>query len=116
MRIKDKKLVWNIMLQDFNSNKIKATNIFPQSFIEELYKEVAKKKSIKTKQDLVEYVDFWAKHKYLSRAEFEICIGGLFSKYPEEFEKIDAYFQIKMNLNHIVAYIIDELQIKNLED
>lgn len=116
MRIKNKKLVWNIMLHDFTSNKIKATNIFSTNFIENLYKEVAKKKSIKTKQDLTEYVDSWAKYKYLSRTEFEICVGGLFSKYPEEFEKIDAYFQIKMNLNHIVAYIIDELQIKNLED
>ena len=50
-------------------------------------------------------------YHYWSRSEYEIAVGGLHSKYPENFEKIDAYHQLEMNLDHIVDYINDYLEM-----
>ena len=50
-------------------------------------------------------------YHYWSRSEYEIAVGGLHSKYPENFEKIDAYYQLEMNLDHIVNYINDYLEM-----
>lgn len=49
---------------------------------------------------------------YWSRCECEIAVGDLFAKYPDEYEKIDAFRQIEMNLDRMVEYIIRELDIK----
>ena len=44
MKIKNKKLVWNVLLHDFNSDKIITYNVFGDEFKENLYKEYRKKK------------------------------------------------------------------------
>lgn len=100
------RLEWNVLMQDFNSGKIKNYNIFRNDFILEI--QSAK---IKTYLELREYIDNWAKYHYWSRTEYEISVGGLFSKYPDEFEKIDIYRQIKMNLDRITEYVNNKLQI-----
>ena len=38
-------------------------------------------------------------------------VGGLFAKHPEEFEKIDIYRQIEMNLDRITEYVNKELRL-----
>ena len=110
MRIKNKKLVWNVLLHDFNSDKIITYNAFGDEFKENLYKEYRKKK-INNKLELKEYIKSKMMYHYWSRSEYEIAIGGLHSKYPENFEKIDAYHQLEMNLDHIVDYINDYLEM-----
>lgn len=50
-------------------------------------------------------------YHYWSKTECEIVIGGLHCKYLDEFEKIDMYRQIEMNLDKIVKYVIDEMCI-----
>ena len=110
MRIKNKKLVWNVLLHDFNSDKIITYNVFGDEFKENLYKEYRKKK-INNKLELKEYIKSKMMYRYWSRSEYEIAVGGLYSKHPENFEKIDAYYQLEMNLDHIVDYINDYLEM-----
>ena len=110
MRIKNKKLVWNVLLHDFNSDKIITYNVFGDEFKENLYKEYRKKK-INNKLELKEYIKSKMMYHYWSRSKYEIAVGGLHSKYPENFEKIDAYHQLEMNLDHIVDYINDYLEM-----
>ena len=110
MRIKNKKLVWNVLLHDFNSDKIITYNVFGDEFKENLYKEYRKKK-INNKLELKEYIKSKMMYHYWSRSEYEIAVGGLHSKHPENFEKIDAYYQLEMNLDHIVDYINDYLEM-----
>ena len=110
MRIKNKKLVWNVLLHDFNSDKIITYNVFSDEFKENLYKEYRKKK-INNTLELKEYIKSKMMYRYWSRSEYEIAVGGLHSKHPENFEKIDAYYQLEMNLDHIVDYINDYLEM-----
>lgn len=54
-------------------------------------------------------------YHYWSKTECEMAIGPLwFNKLEdlEQFEKIDMYRQIEMNLDRIVEYIINTMQIK----
>lgn len=110
MRIKNKKLVWNVLLHDFNSDKIITYNVFSDEFKENLYKEYRKKK-INNKLELKEYIKSKMMYRYWSRCEYEIAVGGIHSKHPENFEKIDVYYQLEMNLDHIVDYINDYLEM-----
>lgn len=110
MRVKNKKLVWNVLLHDFNSDKIITYNVFSDEFKENLYKEYRKKK-INNKLELKEYIKSKMMYRYWSRSEYEIAVGGIHSKHPENFEKIDAYYQLEMNLDHIVDYINDYLEM-----
>lgn len=110
MKIKNKKLVWNVLLHDFNSDKIITYNVFSNEFKENLYKEYRKKK-INNKLELKEYIKSKMMYRYWSRCEYEIAVGGIHSKHPENFEKIDAYYQLEMNLDHIVDYINDYLEM-----
>lgn len=103
------KLEWNVLIHDFNKDKIEKYNIFRADLFEDI-----KKAKCKTFVELRETIDKWAKYHYWSRAEFEIAVGGLFSKYPEKFEKIDIYRQIEMNLDRITEYVGKNLRI--LED
>ena len=44
---------------------------------------------------------------YMSRAEYEILVSGLFDK--DDAEKIDVWYQLEMNIDAIVEYIIGNL-------
>lgn len=103
-------LEWNVLIYDFNSRKIKFYNIFRNDFILEI-RNKSKSKKIKTYLELKEYINNWAKYYYWSKIEYEIAMGGLFSAYPDEFEKMDIYKQITMNLDRITEYVNNKLQI-----
>lgn len=103
-------LEWNVLIYDLNSRKIKLYNIFRNDFILEI-RNKSKSKKIKTYLELKEYINNWAKYYYWSKTEYEIAVGGLFSEYPDEFEKIDIYKQIEMNLDRITEYVNNKLQI-----
>ena len=102
-------LEWNVLIHDFNKDKIKKYNIFRADLFEDI-----KNAKCKTFGELREIIDKWAKYHYWSRAEYEIVVGGLFSKYPEKFEKIDIYRQIEINLDRITEYVGKNLGV--LED
>lgn len=103
---KMKKMKWNVLYFDFNRDKIDNYNILRESLVEDI-----NKKNPKNLLELREVIDKWAKYNYWSKAEYEIAVGGLFSKNLKEFEKIDIYRQIKMNLDRITEYVNNKLQI-----
>lgn len=110
MKIKNINLEWNVLYEDFNNKKIKTYNIFNNDFIKELHNKF-KKKEIKSLSELKNFIKKWAMYHYWSRCEWEICVGGLFSKYPDEFEKIDIYTQIEINLDRITDYVNIKLKL-----
>ena len=109
MRLKGKVLELYELNYSWNDKKIIPYNIFGSDYIEKLYKEF-KKKNIKSKNDLKEFTLLYLR-KYWSRCEYEIAVGGLHSKYPEEFEKIDVFKQVEMNIDRITEYVIQELKM-----
>lgn len=110
MKIKNVNLEWNVLYEDFNSKTVKPYNILGGSFVEELAKEI-KKCKIENREQLKEYLKRDFMYHYWSKCEFEIAVGGLFAKYPDQFEKIDVWYQIEMNFDHIIDYIINKMRL-----
>lgn len=98
-------LEWNVIQYDINDKKLVKFNIFNHYRFYEDVKKLLKQYKNKNefaeelKKDLMYY--FWCK------AEYEILISGLFSKDPNETEKIDIYDQIILNYDRFVNYILD---------
>ena len=109
MRIKGINLEWYVIAHDFNSDKIVPYNIFYNSFVENVHKEIRKKK-ITNYNELKEYIYHWSKYHYWSKVEHEIVVSGLCSKQDKE-EKIDVDWQIQMNLDRITEYVINKCKI-----
>lgn len=103
-------LEWNVILADLNSRKIKNYNVL-YGYNEDIYKEYTKGK-IKTLEELKNYLKLTLQRQYWCRYEYEIAVGGLSSKYPEDYEKIDAFRQIEMNLDRITEYVNWKMQLK----
>ena len=112
MRIKNKNLEWNVLMADFNTKKIKNYNVLSYELVDRLHTKIVKKKEITNYEELKEDVRRWCMYYYWSKTECEIAVGNLFAKYPDEFEKIDAFRQIEMNLDRMCEYIIRKLDIK----
>lgn len=110
MKIKNVNLKWNVMRHDFNENKIKPYNILGYSFAEDLAKDI-KKEKITNREQLKEYLKKDFMYHYWSKSECEIAVGGLFSKHPDEYEKIDIWYQIEMNFDNIIDYIILKMDL-----
>jgi hypothetical protein len=111
MKIKKVNVEYYTMRHDFNSKKIVRENIIGSSLIEDIAKEV-KKGKITNLKELEEYLKRKFMYHYWCKSEFEIGVGGLFSKYPEEFEKIDGWFQIEKNLPMITKSINTEMELR----
>lgn len=109
MRIKNANLKWNVLYYDSNTSKITPYNILGYSFAEELAKEV-KKYKIENREQLKEHLKREFMYHYWSKSECEMAMGGLYTKY-EDFEKIDMWYQIEMNLDNIVDYIILNMRL-----
>lgn len=113
MRIKNKKLEWYALRHDFNNNKIVKYNVFNDTFKEELYKKYRAKK-ITTKAELAEVIKRHCMYYYWSKCECEIAAGNLHAKSVDDLEKIDIWYQLEINFDHIVNYINTYLEL-NLE-
>jgi hypothetical protein len=111
MRIKNVKLEWNVLMADSNTKKITNYNVLDDELIQILHKEIVKNKTITNYEQLKDRIKRWCMHHYWSKCECEIGVGGMFAKYPDEYEKIDAWRQIEMNLDRMCEYIIGELKI-----
>jgi len=127
-----KKLVWNVIDYDFNSQKIEIANLFEcnYTFLKEglLY---AKKHYANDFIKFAEHVREWLQHEYWSRSEYEIIVSGwpgvgISEKDLEEMnaemknkkhfinhiyffddtaEKIDIYTQIMLNWDRFIEYV-----------
>lgn len=103
------KLEWYVMLHDFNNDKIIKYNVLDDSYIIDSIKKAVKKKEITTYDDLKEFTKRKLMAQYWSRTEYEILVSGMFTK--SEPKKIDAWYQIEMNLDRLIEYLIKELNL-----
>lgn len=109
MKIKNVKLKWNVLIHEFNGDIIKPYNIFWNDFTEELSKRI-KRDKIENKEQLKETLRKIFMYHYWSKSEFEILVSGLSSKYDKQY-KLDIWYQIEMNFDHIIDYIIREMKL-----
>lgn len=110
MKVKNVNLEWYVLRWDSTSNKVTKYNIL-HNLKDTIAREV-RNKSIYDKSILREYLKTEFVYSYWSKSEHEMAVGGLFSKYPEEFEKIDIWQQIEPNLNNIVEYVNMKMELK----
>lgn len=96
---------WYVLNHDFNANKVESFNIFGNSkFINYVAEALT---NFITYDDFKEQIRKNLMYCFWSKTEYEIAVGGLLSKYPEDFEKIDVYSQVLPNLDTLCHYIID---------
>lgn len=116
MKRKPVKLEWYVLRYDTNCNKVINYNILQSSTLqEELYKQVTRKK-ITNYKELREHLRIYFMHHFWSKSECEMLIGPIHTlgtlDYFKKIKKIDMYNQIEPNLDRIVEYIIQVLNIK----
>ena len=110
MKKKNVKLEWYVLRYDVNTKSIENYNVLGYLDIDDLHKRVVIKKEIKNIEELKHYLRSKMFYHFASRSEHEIMVGDLFSK-AEEYEKIDAFRQIEMNLEQMTDYINRKLRI-----
>lgn len=108
MKIKNANLSWKVLNHDFNKDKIINQDIFYSTSSEEIAKRI-KRDKIDSYEKFRESMEIYFKNQFWCRAECEIMVAGLHTRVKAE--KIDMYRQIEMNLDRILEYIINEMQI-----
>lgn len=108
MKVKNVNLKWYVLRWDSNSKKVVNYNIL-QWRKEDIANEV-RKKSIHNKSILREYLKTTFIYDYWSKTECEMLVGDLHK--TTEYEKIDIWRQIEPNLNNIVDYINNKMDLK----
>ena len=103
-------LKWNVLFEDSNTRQIHTYNVLAGSFYDNLRKAI-KKYKIKNRSQLKEYLTGEFMYHYWCKSEFEIAVGGLFVKDISELEKIDVWYQLEMNLDNIVDYLISKMNL-----
>lgn len=114
MKVKNVKLEWNVLYWNSNKKKVESYNIFNDSIKDDIYKQIKNKKIIDY-NELKNYINRWAMYYYWSKTECEMAIGPSWPnrlENLEQFEKVDIYKQIKINLDRIIEYIINTMEIK----
>lgn len=111
MKYKNVKLKWKALNWDINQNKLKVINVLSDELKKEIYTKI-KSKQITSFEELKETIRNYLLYYFWSKREAEVLIGDLSSKYPDDFQKVDVYFQVIPNLDHITNYIISAMNIK----
>lgn len=120
MKIKNVNLTYYAFIYDWNTESLDWVNVLGDRYKEHLVKalktkteEVRVKNRDELKKDLRSYLFYF----YASRAEYEVLVGDLFSgldpaKYVDDMVKMDVYDQVILNLDIMVDYIINKMDIK----
>lgn len=109
MKLKNVDLKWYALRWDFNKNTLVRCNVLGNDFKDEVYKKI-KNKSIKTKDDLKKSLKSYLMYHYWCKAEHEILTSYIIPN--SDHIKIDIYYQLEPNLDIMVDYIIDKMDIK----
>lgn len=106
---------WYVLNYNFNLKKIEPINIFNYGNLLEEIKEIYKE-YIERKEDIEFFenkINSQLLYYFWSRREYEISVGDLFEKDLEKYEKIDVYYQIKMNFKAFIEYLLNNISIDN---
>ncbi len=107
MIIKRANLEWNVLRWDDSKKKVINYDIFT-GMAEDIAREV-RLGHIYDKSILREYLKTRFIYDYWSKTECEFLISGL---YGDECEKVDIWRQIEPNLNKIVDYVNERMDLK----
>lgn len=109
MKLKNKKLQWYVLRWDFNLSKVINYNIFSDTGIQDrLYREL-RLKHLYDKSGLKDYLKTEFLYYFWQRTECEFLICDMHK--TDKFEKIDMWRQIEPNLDLIIKYVNDELEL-----
>lgn len=98
------KMKWYVLNHNFNEDTVEMFNIFNSvRFSEGLEKLL---NNYVTFDNFVENLEKELMYAFWSKSEYEIMVGGLFSK-ENKYQKIDIYDQVKPNVRALAKYIID---------
>ena len=106
---------WYVLNYNFNLKKIEPINIFNYGNLLEEIKEIYKE-YIERKEDIEFFenkINSQLLYYFWSRREYEISVGDLFEKDLEKYEKIDVYYQVKMNFKVFIEYLLNNISIDN---
>lgn len=106
---------WYVLNYNFNLKKIEPINIFNYGNLLEEIKEIYKE-YIERKEDIEFFenkINSQLLYYFWSRREYEISVGDLFEKDLEKYEKIDVYYQVKMNFKAFIEYLLNNISIDN---
>ena len=103
-------LVWYAFREDFNSHNLERFNVL-YGMADEFKKRI-KREKITTYAGFKELVRVMLMSRYWSRAEHEVLVSGLFTRDEDKYVfKIDVWYQLELNLDRIVEYIVRELKL-----
>ncbi len=107
MKIKNSNLEWYVLRWDFNNKKVVNYNIL-EGLAEDIAREV-RSKSLYDKSILKEYLKTVFMYNYWSKTECEFFVSDL---HGDDYEKIDMWRQIEPNLDRIVDYVDQKMELK----
>ena len=106
MKIKNVNLEWYVLRWDGSKKKVVNYNIL-QWLKEDIANEV-RLKHIYDKSILKEYLKTHFLYNYWSKTECEFYISDL---HGDQYEKVDIWKQIEPNLNLIVDYVNNKMEL-----
>lgn len=109
MRIKKAKLEYMAIIHDWNSHSLKYVNILGDRLKDDIIKLI-KSGDVYDRESLKKCVIVLLRYYYMSKAEYEVMVGDLHCK-PEEMFKIDVWYQLEPNIDHIIDHIIREMDL-----
>lgn len=106
------KLEYNVLIHDFNSQKLKPFNIFTHRHIYNMAKKISEayNKKLINRKEAKEILNGALKYALWARREYEISVGDAFETNLDKYKKIDAYYQSHMNIDVILNMVIRELR------
>jgi len=95
---------FNVIVEDFNSKKFEAYDIMP--YLRRCY--IAANPKPKTFDEFMKLVDNESMYQFWGRCEYEVILVDWPSQTHEE--KIDVYWQIKMNISLITKLLMEDVE------
>lgn len=107
MKVKNINLEWYVLRWDNSTKKVINYNVL--KWLKEDIANEVRRKNIYNKSILREYLKTTFMYDYWSKAEYEFFVSDLCGM---DYEKIDIWRQIEPNLNHIVEYVNQAMDLK----
>lgn len=96
---------FNVIHFDFNGRRIESYDVMP--YLLGCYRGEKKKDRLATFEEFREFVDRKSKYMYWGRCEYEVVVHGWPTKTVKN--KIDIYWQIKMNLDLVTKVLMENV-------
>ena len=109
MKLKKVNLEWYAFRMD--NGELTQFNVLSEELKERIAK-LYRNKKLNSLATLKELVNSELMYYYWSKCECEVGVIGLFENNIENAIKIDVYYQLKPNLDRIVEYINNTMELK----